>query len=417
MPPTPSADPAAPGPAAWHVTPPVGWLNDPNGLVHDGERWHAYFQHHPHSDLWGPMHWGHATSADGLHWQHHPVVLAPDHLGTIFSGSIVVDDEGVAGEGRGAWLAFFTHHGDGVQHQSLAVSRDGGRTFTPHAGNPIIEGSGPDFRDPKVCRLPDGRWHMVTTLGDRLACFESADLLHWEPSAELRVEVGGGSGTWECPDLVALPGGRWWLVLSLSTGGPHGHSATVRVPVARSGRTWEQVGPAALVDHGPDHYAFQTFHRAPAGALVGMAWMNSWRYAWQLPSNGTRGRLTVPRRVEPTADGSWRQWPAPHPPPTDEAAGRWIAADGDVSVVIEGQAGLVRAGVADGVAFVERTGLAVDGYAEQYRAPAGRGRSVVIVDAGSVEVFAADGSVTLSAQVFAGPQVDVRVDRRPPSTG
>lgn len=79
----------------FHLAPPAGWMNDPNGLIYFNGRYHAFFQHHPASAYQGPMHWGHATSTDMLHWQHEPIALAPgdkyDRDGC-FSGSAVDDD-------------------------------------------------------------------------------------------------------------------------------------------------------------------------------------------------------------------------------------------------------------------------------------------------------------------------------------
>lgn len=61
----------------FHLAPPAGWMNDPNGLIWFNDRYHAFYQHHPMSEHWGPMHWGHATSDDMIHWQHEPIALAP----------------------------------------------------------------------------------------------------------------------------------------------------------------------------------------------------------------------------------------------------------------------------------------------------------------------------------------------------
>src|SRR5688572_6389970 len=107
-------------------------MNDPNGLVYADGVYHLCYQHHPDDVNWGPMHWGHATSTDLVRWQHHPIALQPDHLGTAFSGSAVVDRLGVAGFGPGALVAFFTHFEEGVpQTQGIAASTDGGTTWRP----------------------------------------------------------------------------------------------------------------------------------------------------------------------------------------------------------------------------------------------------------------------------------------------
>src|SRR5690348_9738818 len=107
---------------AFHFTPPRMWMNDPNGLVYYNGQYHMFYQYHPDSTVWGPMHWGHATSPDLLSWQHQPVALYPDEHGMIFSGSAVIDWQNTAGFGAEAMVALFTHHNEGRQSQSLAYS-------------------------------------------------------------------------------------------------------------------------------------------------------------------------------------------------------------------------------------------------------------------------------------------------------
>lgn len=405
----PEPHPAAPGEPVWHVAPDRGWLNDPNGLVVADGRWHAFHQHHPDSDRWGPMHWGHVSSVDGLHWRRHPIALEPDGSGTIFSGSAILDVEGVAGFGRGAWVAFFTHHAGDRQHQSIAWSQDGD-TWTKYDGNPVIVGDAADFRDPKVVRLPDGRWSMVVSLADHLAFFVSADLLHWECSGEFRADLGDGVGNWECPDMVPLGGGRWLLVISLSTGGPNGHSGTVVVPGRFDGAVFEPSAAPVTLDHGPDCYAFQTFSNAGASHPVGMAWMNSWRYANEVPSAGRRGLLSLPRRLSWHDGDVLRSWPAVSPVEPVVPGAMWVDAVDDVVVEVAGAGGVVRAGVERGEVFVERSGDVADGYDGRFSAAAdGGGPHLIVVDQGCIEVFAAGGRTAMTAQVFAGPSPTARV--------
>ena len=73
----------------FHFTPKQGWMNDPNGMIFLNGQYHLFFQHYPDSTVWGPMHWGHATSIDLVHWKEQPIALYPDSIGMIFSGSAV----------------------------------------------------------------------------------------------------------------------------------------------------------------------------------------------------------------------------------------------------------------------------------------------------------------------------------------
>ena len=122
-----------------HFSPKANWTNDPNGMVYNNGVYHLFFQYYPEGTTWGPMHWGHATSRDLIHWAEQPIALYPDSLGFIFSGSAVVDKNNTSGfgkKGQVPLIAIFTHHNPRAQkekrndyeNQSIAYSLDNGIT-------------------------------------------------------------------------------------------------------------------------------------------------------------------------------------------------------------------------------------------------------------------------------------------------
>ena len=132
----------------FHFSPPQGWMNDPNGMVFLNGQYHLFYQHYPDSIVWGPMHWGHALSSDLVHWKNLPIVLYPDSLGYIFSGSAVVDMNNTSGfgtNGQPPVVAIFTQHlmegekagRSDYQTQSIAYSLDQGETWKMYDGNPV----------------------------------------------------------------------------------------------------------------------------------------------------------------------------------------------------------------------------------------------------------------------------------------
>jgi fructan beta-fructosidase len=312
----------------FHFSPPQNWMNDPNGMVfYDGE-YHLFYQHYPDSNVWGPMHWGHAVSTDLVHWEHLPIALYPDSLGYIFSGSAVMDWKNTSGlgkPGKPPMIAIFTYHNpegeragrQDFQYQGIAFSLDKGRTWTKYAGNPVIPNSDSirDFRDPKVIwHAPSQKWIMIFAAYDHLKIWSSKNLLEWNHMSDFGADFGAHSGVWECPDLfpIDVEGAgltKWVLLVSVNPGAPNGGSGTQYFIGDFDGesfildRQFEQVvqnGQAIWLDYGRDNYAGVTWSDAPhnLSERIFMGWMSNWDYAQVVPTEVWRSAMTLPRSLK-----------------------------------------------------------------------------------------------------------------------
>lgn len=124
---------------SYHYTPTRNFMNDPNGLTYRDGLFYAFHQYNPHGNVWGHMAWKQVTSPNLVDWHHMPPALEEEHGVMIYSGSAVVDREGTAGFGRGAFVAMYTGHrtSDHLEAQCLASSLNG-RTWTKfRAGRPV----------------------------------------------------------------------------------------------------------------------------------------------------------------------------------------------------------------------------------------------------------------------------------------
>ena len=282
----------------YHHTPLYGWMNDPNGMFYKDGVWHLYYQYNPYGSQWENMTWGHSTSKDLIHWEAQPLAIEADWLGSIFSGSCVTNGNEV--------VAFYTsagHH----QTQSMAVSKDGGRTFKKYSGNPILTTSDiADFRDPKAFWNEDIKaWNLILAAGQEMRIYSSKDLKDWKYESSFGKEYGNHSGVWECPDLFKmeeLKNGKveekWVLICNINPGGPFGGSATQYFVGQFDGKkfTCESMPKVTKwLDYGKDHYATVSFYNAPDNRRTVLAWMSNWQYANQVPTKQFRSANSIPR--------------------------------------------------------------------------------------------------------------------------
>lgn len=289
----------------YHFTPAYGWMNDPNGMVYKDGEYHLFYQYNPYGSMWGNMHWGHAISKDLISWEHQPVAISPDALGTIFSGSCVVDADNTAGFGAGAIIAFYTSASD-RQVQSMAYSLDNGRTFQKYDRNPILTSTDRDFRDPKVFWHADTKkWIMILAVGQEMQIYSSPNLKEWALESSFGEGQGVHAGVWECPDLFELPVRgtelkKWVLLCNINPGGPFGGSATQYFVGTFDGKTFTNESPnlTKWMDYGKDHYATVTWSNAPQDRKIAIAWMSNWDYANNVPTQQYRSANSVPRDLE-----------------------------------------------------------------------------------------------------------------------
>lgn len=294
-----------------HFSPVTGWLNDPNGLIYVDGVWHIFYQHHPHSTVWGPMYWGHASSRDLVSWTHQPIALKPDTLGTCFSGSAIETPDGEI-------KLFYTAHRSGpdggdFQVQCLVHADRGLTSFVGDQQNPIVDNPGLGaFRDPKVFWYePTRRWIMVVTHGQAIGIRSSTNLVDWDYESEFGEGEGRhGAGPWECPDLLSLsaPDGTqyWVMIVGIGSDAYGGGSGTQYFIGQFDGHRFVNSNAPETVlwaDCGRDYYAAQSFSGAPRPTTV--AWASNWQYARETPTRLFRGTFSLPRElsIADTPDG------------------------------------------------------------------------------------------------------------------
>jgi fructan beta-fructosidase len=316
---------ATPWQPRFHFSAPPNWINDPNGPILLNGQYQLFFQLNPFGDQGGHVSWGHATSSDLIHWKRLPVAIPEENGVAIFSGSTVEDRDntsGLCGEAGqktpGCLVAIYTGASAEKQDQNLAVSRDGGTTWTKFSGNPVLDLGLKEFRDPKVFwHAPSQSWIMTVALSaqHKVRFYRSKNLRQWQQAGEFG-PAGAVGGVWECPDLMELnvrePAGkhdavgkvvdhRWVLSVNVSSGGPSGGSADQYFVGRFDGSRFTEDHPDSQplwVDWGKDFYASTSFSNIPPGQdLPWIAWMSNTQYSGKLPALPGRGVMTVARSL------------------------------------------------------------------------------------------------------------------------
>ena len=313
---------------AFHLTPRVGWMNDPNGFCFYQGKYHLFYQYYPYESKWNDMHWGHAVSEDLLHWEYLPAALAPDRpydYSGCFSGSAIELPDG-------RHLLMYTgvrleRGEDAKRHeiQTQCIAIGDGVDYEKYAGNPVLDekdlpegNSRFDFRDPKILPWKDGKY--LVLLGSRPAdgsgeilIYESRDCLHWSYVGPLVSNRNRFGKMWECPDFFPLDG-KWVLLTSPQDMLPRGfeyHNGNGTLcligDLDEETLTFTDEKDQA-VDYGIDFYASQTV-LTQDGRRVMIGWMQNWdACAIREPEEPWAGQMSLPRELS-LRDGRLYQWP------------------------------------------------------------------------------------------------------------
>ncbi len=295
----------------FHVTPAVGWMNDPNGFsVYEGKV-HLFYQYHPFSTVWGPMHWGHQVTKDMIKWEQLPAAMAPD---TEYDGAGCFSGTAIENEGKHVLIytgVMDNPDGKGVlQNQCIAIGD--GREYQKIDVNPVVTGdmlpgelSREDFRDPKVWSA-DGRYYMVAGSVDekrkgQVVLFSSTDMRSWKYESVLAKNDKDYGGVWECPDFFEIDG-RYVLLVSpieMTAKGYEFHNGNNSIyfigDYDDTEKKFEGDEPFSL-DYGTDFYAPQTI-MLPDGRRIMIAWMQSWHNLWIPQGQMWQGMMTLPREI------------------------------------------------------------------------------------------------------------------------
>lgn len=311
-----------------HLMPPVGWLNDPNGLCQFKGIYHAFFQYSPFNAEGGVKMWGHYTSRNMIDWEYQGVTLYPDQpfdCSGVYSGCAFIED--------GEMYLYYTGNvkledrddydyvNSGREANTVLVTSTDGVNF----GRKRLLMKNSDYpadltlhvRDPKVWK-ENGVYYMLQGArakedSGQAIVFRSEDKLHWSFHSRVKTNVKFGY-MWECPDYFEVDGTK---ILSASVQGLTGDQWKER-NVYQSGYfvvDGDILGEYSLSDYrlwdyGFDYYAPQSFE-TDDGRRIQIGWMgmpDCEEYTNRTIEDGWQHCFTFPREVF-VKDGIIRQRP------------------------------------------------------------------------------------------------------------
>ena len=311
----------------FHMMPPTGWMNDPNGLCEFQGVNHIYFQYTPFLAGWGTKLWGHYTTKDWIHYKEEEPFLYPDEewdRDGVYSGSAYTCEDGIHYFYTGnvkLWDKDYDYIMNGREQNTIHVFSPDGKNIAYKklvmTNDDYPVNMSKHVRDPKIYKK-DGRYYMIQGGRDAesYGCallFCSDDLEHWKWYDTVRTAKPFGY-MWECPDYFELDGKKF---LSVSPQGLKREEFRFQniyqsgyFPVKEDGSVDER--DFREWDMGFDFYAPQTFTDNSGRRLL-IGWMGmpdaEEEYTNKTIDEGWQHCLTVPRELR-VKDGKIFQYPA-----------------------------------------------------------------------------------------------------------
>lgn len=308
----------------YHFAPPVGWMNDPNGIVCFNGVTHLFYQYCPYSPRGGKMFWGHASTVDNCAYIHHEVAIAPDAEDETdcFSGGSEVFD----GKIISLYTKQYAKENVWRETQGLVESLDG-RNFIKRAGAVIGVEDLPsgvskfDFRDPNPAPLGNGKYGIF--VGSRtednnrglILIYETTDFKTFRYLNKIESPYLGNMG--ECPDFFTLDG-KDVLLFSACSLAPRGErfrnvsSSLYMVGEFNRGTGEFNIEHCDEIDCGHSFYAPQSCEN-DKGERIMFAWCDMWAWGKEYyladHGHGYNGAFTYPRALS-LKDGILYQRPA-----------------------------------------------------------------------------------------------------------
>lgn len=307
----------------YHMMPPFGWMNDPNGVIHYKNEYHVFYQFYPYDSKWGPMHWGHSISNDLITYKDLDIALAPDlddETGC-FSGGAILNQSN-----KEELLLFYTKHYEEnkikKESQNIARSIDGvnfikDKVVAIDTDNIPNNADKIEFRDPNPVYV-NGNYYILIGSRDnngkgQILVYKSSDLKEYTYHFTIGPnEFTGVMG--ECPDYFSIDGYGVILFSTIELEKEENRFKNVNSSLYMIGEIDLEkkicnIDRIEEIDKGHDFYAPQTL-LDNEGRRVMISWMEMWNKKYYTHENGHDwcGAMTIPRTLS-IVDGLLNQYP------------------------------------------------------------------------------------------------------------